>query len=491
MYQVISADQANGIGSQNPCIVLNKYYSKIMQTMSKFPPLNKYAITEDNSEGRLNTEEFDAADLRCAFMHDRDRIIHSRAFRRLEAKTQVVLIHESDHSRTRLTHSLEVNQISESIALSLGLNAYATSAIALGHDVGHTPFGHTGERALSTILSDFGLRPFKHNYQGVLVVNKLEKRYSKSDGLNLMQETRDGILKHSSLNKEIDLKFYDSKLNDTVDWPITLEGQIVSLVDEIAQRTHDTDDALRTNRIAIEDLVKQNVIINAINIANLNANSLIEEYKINKSLVISTIIISLIKFYVYKTIEHTKKLIDRLEIRTIDDVRKSQFLIVDWDENFKKADKQFTKEFLRPRFYEHHEIKRMDSRAEYFLKQTFKAFLKHTKQLPESTHKEFINAVDKYLRDLLETNIEGNFKNDIEKYIKLYPLPCNQSCCYVPKSKYPNEEQITNSLCPLFKHSKPACSGIRVIVNHIAGMTDRYAHLEYSRLYFPPEISRL
>jgi len=459
--------------------------------MFKFPPLKKYAITEINSEGRLHDEDFHPADLRCAFMHDRDRIIHSRAFRRLEAKTQVVLIHESDHSRTRLTHSLEVNQMAESIALSLGLNAYATSAIALGHDVGHTPFGHIGERALSTILSDYGLRPFKHNYQGVLVVNKLEKRYSKSDGLNLMQETRDGILKHSGLKKEIDLKFYDSKLNDTVDWPNTLEGQIVRLVDEIAQRTHDTDDALRTNRIAIEDLVKQEIVLNSLSIANLNPMDLIDEYKANKSLVISTIIISLIKFYVLKTIENTKHLIDKLKIKTIDDVRKSQILFVDWDDNIKKADKKFANDFLRPRFYEHHEIKRMDSRAEYFLKQTFKAFLKHTKQLPESTHKEFIYAVDKYLRDLLLTSDDGKFKVDIDKFLKIDPLPCNQSCCYIPKSKFPNKEQVVNSLCPLFKHRNPACSGIRVVVNHIAGMTDRYAHLEYSRLYFPPEISRL
>lgn len=138
--------------------------------------LKRYAVTEDKSKGRKADEEFLIFDTRTGFQHDRDRIIHSRAFRRLEAKTQVVLIHESDHSRTRLTHSLEVAQISESIALHLGLNAFATQAIALGHDVGHTPFGHTGERALNAILHDYGMKGFKHNYQGVLVVNRLEKK---------------------------------------------------------------------------------------------------------------------------------------------------------------------------------------------------------------------------------------------------------------------------------------------------------------------------
>ncbi len=246
----------------------------ILPSRQQFQP---YAINDENSRGRIIEEEFHEKDMRTAFQHDRDRIIHSKAFRRLEAKTQVVLTHESDHSRTRLTHSLEVGQISESIAIELGLNTFATLAIALGHDIGHTPFGHTGERALSTILADYGLNRFKHNYQGVLVVNKLEKRYQKSNGLNLMWETRDGILKHSSLKTDIDLDYYDSKLNDTP-YPATLEGQIVRIVDEIAQRTHDTDDALRTNRIGIEELTKEELVKEAITENKLSVDDIVEGF---------------------------------------------------------------------------------------------------------------------------------------------------------------------------------------------------------------------
>lgn len=456
----------------------------------QFPELMPYAVTDQKSKGRKTDENFHSGDFRTAFQHDRDRLIHSRAFRRLEAKTQVVLIHESDHSRTRLTHSLEVGQISESIAISLGLNTFATLAIALGHDVGHTPFGHTGERALSKILSDFGLNRFKHNYQGILVVNKLEKRYKKNDGLNLMWETRDGILKHSSLKPDIDLNYYDCELDDKVQWPLTLEGQIVRLVDEIAQRTHDTDDGLRTNRININELVKQKIVKEAIAANKLDSKDLIEEFTKERNLIISTLIVSMIKYYVLKTIENAKKNITKHNIKTYHDVTNSMNLIIDWDDQFKTKDDAFVKDFLKPIFYEHYEIKRMDSRAEFFLNQVFKAFHKHPKQLPQFTHGLFINAVKSHLSNFTNTK-EKEFSNAIRDFLNSGNLKCSDTCAYIPKSKYPNDNQIKNSFCPLMKYKKSACEGIRIIINHIAGMTDRYAHLEYSRLYFPPEISRM
>jgi len=456
----------------------------------QFPELMPYAVTDQKSKGRKTDENFHSGDFRTAFQHDRDRLIHSRAFRRLEAKTQVVLIHESDHSRTRLTHSLEVGQISESIAISLGLNTFATLAIALGHDVGHTPFGHTGERALSKILYNFGLNRFKHNYQGILVVNKLEKRYKKNDGLNLMWETRDGILKHSSLKPDIDLNYYDCELDDKVQWPLTLEGQIVRLVDEIAQRTHDTDDGLRTNRININELVKQKIVKEAIAANKLDSKDLIEGFTKERNLIISTLIVSMIKYYVLKTIENAKKNITKHNIKTYHDVTNSMNLIIDWDDQFKTKDDAFVKDFLKPIFYEHYEIKRMDSRAEFFLNQVFKAFHKHPKQLPQFTHGLFINAVKSHLSNFTNTK-EKEFSNAIRDFLNSGNLKCSDTCAYIPKSKYPNDNQIKNSFCPLMKYKKSACEGIRIIINHIAGMTDRYAHLEYSRLYFPPEISRM
>jgi len=363
-------------------------------------------------------------------------------------------------------------------------------AISLGHDVGHTPFGHTGERALHDILKDFGLGRFKHNYQSVLVVNKLEKRYQKSDGLNLMWETRDGILKHSSLKNDMDLKYYDQDLDDELEWPVTLEGQIVRLVDEIAQRTHDTDDALRTNRVDISELVKQNVVKDAILANKLNSNDLISEFSKNRSLIISTLIVSMIKYYVLKTIESSKINIKRLRVKKFDDVIKSEELIIDWDKKFSEKDSSYVKGFLKPRFYEHYEIKRMDSRAEYFLKQIFKAFHKHPKQLPQYTHNLFIDTVKESLSRLVNKTDES-LSSAIKEYLKSDNFKCGDTCSFIPQSKYPNSTQIENSFCPLLKFNQDACEGIRVIINHIAGMTDRYAHLEYSRLYFPPEISRM
>jgi dGTPase len=455
-----------------------------------FPELRPYAVTDQNSKGRKTEEDFHPEDFRTAFQHDRDRIIHSKAFRRLEAKTQVVLIHEGDHSRTRLTHSLEVGQISESIAISLGLNTFATLAIALGHDIGHTPFGHTGEKTLSKILADFGLDRFKHNYQSVLVVNKLEKRYKKEDGLNLMWETRDGILKHTSIKDEMDLSYYDSQLDYKRKWPLTLEGQIVKLVDEIAQRTHDTDDGLRTNRINIYELVKQEIVKEAIAANKLDCEDLIKGFTKKRNLIISTLIVSMIKYYVLKTIENAKKNIVKHNIKTYDDVTNSMDLIIDWDDQFKTKDDDFVKGFLKPRFYEHYEIKRMDSRAEFFLNQVFKAFKNHPKQLPEYTHGLFIEAIKSHLSQFANTSKE-DCSSDIRSFLNNDKLKCEVTCSYLPKSKYPNNKQIKSSFCPLLRFKKGACEGIRVIINHIAGMTDRYAHLEYSRLYFPPEISRM
>lgn len=456
-----------------------------------FPEFRPYAVTDQNSKGRKTDEEdFHPEDYRTEFQHDRDRIIHSRAFRRLEAKTQVVLIHESDHSRTRLTHSLEVGQISESIAISLGLNTFATLAIALGHDVGHTPFGHTGERALSTILDDYGMKGFKHNYQSILVVNKLEKRYKKSDGINLMWETRDGILKHSSIKPYMDLNYYDCELDDKQQWPVTLEGQIVRIVDEIAQRTHDTDDGLRTNRIDVNNLVKQDIVKEALEENSLSADDILDNFSKEKSLMISTLVISMIKYYVLKTIENSRNNLEKHNIKSFKDVLHSENLIIDWDESFKVKDDVFAKDFLKPRFYEHHEIKRMDSRAEYFLNQVFKAFKKHPKQLPEYTHGLFINEVKSHLSKFTKTS-NKDFSTNVCSFLNKSKLPCEDVCSYIPKSKYLHEGQLENSFCPLLKFEKGACEGIRVIINHIAGMTDRYVHLEYSRLYFPPEISML
>jgi dGTPase len=193
--------------------------------------LNKYATKSKNSIGRDVNEE--PCDIRTEFQRDRDRIIHSKAFRRLKHKTQVFISPEGDHYRTRLTHTLEVAQISRTIARAIRVNEDLTEAIALGHDLGHTPFGHAGEFALNEVCP-FG---FKHNEQSIRVVEKLER---KGKGLNLTWEVRDGIINHSTAGK-----------------PNTLEGKIVRLSDKIAYINHDIDDAIRARILSQNDLPKE------------------------------------------------------------------------------------------------------------------------------------------------------------------------------------------------------------------------------------------
>lgn len=215
--------------------------------------LSPYASDPDKSRGRKYPEI--AAPTRSEFQRDRDRIVHSTAFRRLVYKTQVFLNHEGDLFRTRLTHSLEVAQLGRSIARSLGLNEDLVEAIALAHDLGHTPFGHAGQDALNECMADFG--GFEHNLQSLRVVDHLEERYPAFDGLNLTFETREGILKHCSRKHALMLEQSEPGgvgsrfLQGT---RASLEAQLCDLVDQIAYNAHDIDDGVRSGLISVEQL---------------------------------------------------------------------------------------------------------------------------------------------------------------------------------------------------------------------------------------------
>ncbi|MGM0498689.1 MAG: deoxyguanosinetriphosphate triphosphohydrolase [Bacillota bacterium] len=206
-------------------------FSRVEQLEWEKEKLSAAACLSSESKGRLKEE--DSCDIRTIFQHDRDRIIHSKAFRRLKHKTQVFIAPEGDHYRTRLTHTLEVSQIARTIARALKLNEDLVEAIALGHDLGHTPFGHAGEAALTEITGE----EFNHNLQSLKVVDLIEKRSNGSRGLNLSIEVRDGILNHTGKDK-----------------PFTLEGQIVRIADRVAYINHDIDDALRAGIIKQDDL---------------------------------------------------------------------------------------------------------------------------------------------------------------------------------------------------------------------------------------------
>lgn len=200
--------------------------------------LSEYAMKADQSRGRRMEEE--QCSFRTVFQRDRDRIIHSKSFRRLMHKTQVFLAPEGDHFRTRLTHTIEVSQIARTIARGCGLNEDLTEAIAMGHDLGHTPFGHSGETVLNQIYS----RGFRHNEQSLRIVDVLESGGSNRRGLNLTEEVRDGILHHTG-----------------PELPFTLEGQVVKISDRIAYINHDIDDAIRSGVITVEDLPEESLEI--------------------------------------------------------------------------------------------------------------------------------------------------------------------------------------------------------------------------------------
>src|SRR4249920_4102971 len=211
-------------------------------------PLAPYAARDAQSRGRQFAES--PPEFRGEFQRDRDRIIHSNAFRRLVYKTQVFVNHEGDLYRTRITHSLEVAQVGRTVARALNLNETLTEAICLAHDLGHTPFGHAGQDALNECMHEYG--GFEHNMQSLRVVDELEERYADFPGLNLTFETREGILKHCSLNNARTLGPLGERFIQRQQ--PSLEAQISNLADEIAYNNHDVDDGLRAGLISVEEL---------------------------------------------------------------------------------------------------------------------------------------------------------------------------------------------------------------------------------------------
>ncbi|NOZ63270.1 MAG: dNTP triphosphohydrolase [Calditrichaeota bacterium] len=254
---------------------------------------------------------------RTAFHRDRDRIIHSRAFRRLKHKQQVFLISEGDHYRTRLTHTLEVSQLSRTLSRALGLNELLVEAIALGHDLGHTPFGHVGEVVLNQILDGTdnldslltgkNLGGFKHNYQSLRVLDFIEKKYIDFDGLNLTAFVREGILKHTRLLRE-EYQYPDFQyegLYFELDHAMTLEGQVVAICDEIAQRTHDLEDGIRAGLVELEQ-VRKIAIMRKIE-DSLNLKSMLSKDRYGyRNRIIRALINFLVDDVINKTLQNLK-----------------------------------------------------------------------------------------------------------------------------------------------------------------------------------------
>jgi len=332
------------------------------------PELVPYAVTTGNSRGRRYPDS--APSYRSEFQRDRDRIVHSTAFRRLEYKTQVFVNHEGDLFRTRLTHSLEVAQIARAIARALQLNEDLAEAISLAHDLGHTPFGHAGQDALNECMREHG--GFEHNLQSLRIVDLLEERYAAFDGLNLCFETREGIVKHCSLEKARQMgELGERFLSRTQP---SLEAQICNLADEIAYNNHDVDDGLRSGLISLEQLEELSLF--ARHIADVRRLHPV----VGGRRLIHETIRQMINAQVCDLIETSAANISQHTPRDLAEARSGPALVAFSDDSF-QAQRQM-KRFLRTQLYQHYQVLRMASKARRIVSDLFAAFTGDPRLLP-------------------------------------------------------------------------------------------------------------
>jgi dGTPase len=370
--------------------------------------LAPYAMKSLNSRGRRYKEE--EHPYRSIYQRDRDRIIHSAAFRRLEYKTQVFVNHEGDYYRTRLTHTLEVAQIARTIAQTLRLNMDLTEAIALAHDLGHTPFGHSGEDALNELMARHG--GFNHNLQGLRVVDSLEERYPDFPGLNLTWEVREGIVKHSSSFDKA------GEVKDLLPHELpTLETQIVDIADEIAYDNHDIDDGLTSGLLKESDLGK-------LDIWNNICMRISKKYaKINTEQKKYLIIRSLIDIQVTDLIQETQERIMRAKLKNHLDVKKGKRKIV----SFSKAMQNLRsplRQFLIDKLYRHYRVVRMSDKAKRFIGQLFEVYLQRPQALPENIQKRILKegvrrAVCDYIAGMTDRCALDEYKKLFNPYEKV------------------------------------------------------------------------
>ncbi len=330
--------------------------------------LAPYAAQEARSRGRQHAEP--EATSRSPFQRDRDRIVHSAAFRRLEYKTQVFVNHEGDLFRTRLTHSLEVAQIARSVARSLRLNEDLTEAISLAHDLGHTPFGHAGQDALNECMREHG--GFEHNLQSLRVVDELEERYAAFDGLNLCFETREGILKHCSLENA--RKLGDVGARFIQRQQPSIEAQLANLADEIAYNNHDIDDGLRSGLLTLRQLADVPLFAR-------HARSVETEYpELPERRLTHETVRRMINTLVTDLQAETSRRIADAAVASIEDVRRAPVLV-----GFSpalRAEADDLKRFLHQNLYRHYQVMRMTAKARRIVADLFRAFLDEPRLLP-------------------------------------------------------------------------------------------------------------
>jgi dGTPase len=378
--------------------------------------LAPYACCEEQSRGRRHPET--SPTRRNQYQRDRDRIIHCAAFRRLEYKTQVFVNHEGDLFRTRLTHSIEVAQIARSVARALRLQEDLVEAISLAHDLGHTPFGHAGQDALNECMREYG--GFEHNLQSLRVVDLLEEKYAEFDGLNLMFDTREGILKHCAKPVAASLGEAGKRfLNNTQP---SLEAQLANICDEIAYNNHDVDDGLRSGIINIDQLLE-------VKLFKDEYETVVNRYpNLARKRHIHEIIRRMINRQVNDLIDTTTINISNAAPQSSDDVRNYPERLAQFSREMQQLHLKI-KRFLGINLYRHHRVQHMTGKAQKLIKDIFAAYMTDNKLLPES------------------------------------------------------EQSRLSRPDPWVFFGNGATRKARVIADYIAGMTDRYAIAEHERLF--------
>ena len=368
--------------------------------------LSPFAMKSRFSKGRRHREK--EHPYRSVYQRDRDRIVHSAAFRRLEYKTQVFIYHEGDYYRTRLTHTLEVSQISRTIAKALRLNEDLVEAISLAHDVGHTPFGHAVEETLNRLTEEEG--GFNHNIQGLRVVDELERRYPNFRGLNLSWETREGIIRH---NPKDNTKHFKEAREFYQYYQPTLETQLMDIADEIAYDSHDLDDGIKSGMIKENNLRK-------IALWKHIAKTIAKSYSnLDKKLKVYLAIRNLINLQVTDLIKSTTTKIKKMSIKNINDVRNCEERIVSFSPSL-QGDKKELRNFLYETLYCHWRVLRMSNKAKRFIERLFTIYVNSPHILPPSFRKR-VKKDKKNLKRIVCDFIAGmTDRYALEEYKKLF-----------------------------------------------------------------------
>ncbi len=376
--------------------------------------LATYATHPENSRGRLYPDFINI--IRSPFQRDRDRLIHSSAFRRLDGKTQVFAYHEGKNYRTRLTHSIEVSQITRTICKSLNLNEELAEALALAHDLGHSPFGHAGERGLQNSMKKYG--GFDHNVHSLKIMTKIEIHYPEFEGLNLTWETLEGTVKHNGPIKKISnnyLKEFNKKFDlDLKNYP-SLEAQVASFADDIAYNNHDIDDGFRAGFFSINDLRELpfiNEILTKFEAENPNADDNLRIYAITRNMIARMI---------FDVLDNSCENIKKHKIQTPQDVRNHKGFIVDFSPAMHNEIK-LLHEFLKKRFYTNTSVARMDMKSQRIVEELFSIFTNNWMLLPMEVRKYLDkNSNDERIADVVCEYIANmTDMHAIKEHKKLY-----------------------------------------------------------------------